>query len=103
MNNFDLKKFLVENRLTTNSRIEEEQALTTPDFQKYERNGVIDLGDVNGWGEEKRSISKYLQGMATSEETSKFLNPSRTYEEFTYNVQVQGQPYTVVYRVDSSG
>jgi len=75
------------------------------DYKKFIRPQnptIIDLGTQNGWNQEKNQLYKFLVKNRTSPTKTKNLNRNGTYREFTFDVKLDGQTYTVRSEVDSS-
>jgi len=64
-------------------------------------NGIIDLGCMNGWSEEKWNLYKELEPLKI-EGTGRGRNLGRCYNESSFDVNIDGQVVTVISSVDSS-
>jgi hypothetical protein len=68
---------------------------------KNARNGEIHLGTANGWGEKTNALYKAL-GECKIPNSGSSRNLGRCYNEYSFDVVVDEQTFTVVYSVDSS-
>ena len=64
------------------------------------RNGEIHLGTANGWDKETNELYAALNECKIPESTSS-RNLGRCYNEYSFDVLIDEQTYTVVYSVDS--
>jgi hypothetical protein len=105
MDNFDLKKFLTENKLTNQTRKLNENDLQSYDFERYlSRDGkTIDLGYVNGWSTEVDELNGQLRQLKTGDMVKKDLDRYGNVTQITYPVNIDGVDYQVTYKIDSSG
>ena len=65
------------------------------------QNSDINLGTANGWSQETSDIYSELKKY-TIPESSTSENLGRCYNRYTFDVELSGNRYTVVYAVDSS-
>ena len=67
---------------------------------KRAKDGVINLGTANGWGQSNRDQCNELRKfMVQGSQESR--NLGRCYNEYSFNSIIEGQTYKVVYTVDS--
>jgi hypothetical protein len=64
------------------------------------KEGIINLGTANGWdqktGDQYNALQEFkLPGSGTSR------NLGRCYNEYGFDVLIEGQTYTVIHKVDS--
>lgn len=64
---------------------------------------TIDLRYENGWSAEVRQLNRNLLQFKTDEPTETNLNRYGTLTQVTYPVNINGNDYQVVYKIDSSG
>ena len=64
-------------------------------------NGVLDLGTMNGWGDETNQLFDFLR-QHKIENSGSGQNLGRCYNAYSFNADVNGQILEVRYRVDSS-
>jgi len=102
MENFNLKKFLVENKLTTNSRLIKENAeyltmdsITPEQFQEFTNNDVLAIPGESYAGDLALVIASYLEENISTEQCGEILGmdedeaedlDSTAYEDAAYEL-----------------
>ena len=66
------------------------------------QNGVLDLGTMNGWGQETSDLYSYLKQFKIAD-TETGLNLGSCFNAYEWQAKIDGEIIIVYYKVDSSG